>query len=117
MSDGAYDEAVAEAVCRRAAAGESLTAICAEDGMPGQAVVTAWLAAEPSFAQRYADALFEAVQAIADGPGEVSRAKLRIDTLKWRLGKLSPRKYGDKAAPEGEGTVTVEKIERILVRP
>lgn len=46
--------------------------------------------------------IFEEILAIADNstPGEdnaaIHRDKLRIDTRKWMLGKMLPKKYGDK---------------------
>jgi hypothetical protein len=38
----------------------------------------------------------------------VQRAKLRVDTRKWLMGKLRPKKYGDKTqhtGADGEGPV------------
>lgn len=36
----------------------------------------------------------------------VQRSKLRIDTMKWKLSKMIPKKYGDKIQQEISGTVT-----------
>lgn len=38
----------------------------------------------------------------------VDRSRLQIDTRKWLLSKLAPKKYGDKLDVEHSGGVTVE---------
>lgn len=59
-----------------------------------------------------ADAIFEECLAIADNQEKdkytdehgkehvnhnvINRSRLRVDTRKWMLGKLNPKKYGDK---------------------
>ena len=37
----------------------------------------------------------------------VQRSRLRVDTLKWVMGKLAPKKYGDKIEIEQVGTTKV----------
>jgi hypothetical protein len=80
-----------------------------------------WLRIHPIFAEQYArakeaqvDAMGEELLDIADDvsndvSGElgmpngvaVQRAKLRTDTRKWLMGKLQPKKYGDKTQHTG----------------
>ena len=38
-------------------------------------------------------------------PDVVARARLRVDTRKWLLSKLAPKKYGDKVDVQHAGTV------------
>ena len=38
-------------------------------------------------------------------PDVVARARLRVDTRKWLLSKLAPKKYGDKVDVQHGGTV------------
>jgi hypothetical protein len=105
-------------ICARLAEGESLRAICLDPDMPVKATVMRWLARRPDFQRQYevarlaqADALFEMMQEIADdGVGDearsgenVQRSRLRVDTLKWRLARMAPRKYGDKVTAEVTG--------------
>ena len=33
----------------------------------------------------------------------IARSKLRVDTRKWNLSRMNPRKYGDKVALTGGG--------------
>ena len=129
VKTAAFSGRVAKAICARIAAGEGLRTICGDEGMP-----TAWAVLERAgydtrFARQMAqareaqaDALFEELQAIADAgnPSDATRARLRVDTLKWRLARMNPKKYSDKVglmgAQDGEAPATVERIERIIVR-
>lgn len=138
-----YNQEVVSAICERLADGESLRAICAEDGMPGKSTVFQWLAAHKEFADQYtraretqADTLFDEILSIADDGrndtyqaenGEatnhdvIARSRLRVDARKWMAGKLRPKVYGDKvqtelSGPDG-GAVRFEAIERVIVRP
>lgn len=40
----------------------------------------------------------------------VNRSKLRVDTRKWLLSKLIPKKYGDKLDLNHSGDVTIRKV-------
>lgn len=40
----------------------------------------------------------------------VQRSRLRVDTRKWFLARLDPKKYGDKQAVEHSGTLTLESL-------
>ena len=73
-----------------------------------------WVTLHPDFAEQYAISvderavgMFEDMFDIADGvepdPSEVSKAKLRIDTRKWALARMNPKKYGDKIQQEVTG--------------
>ena len=90
--------------------------------MPHLATVMRWLGANKEFREQYARArelqaefIFDQMAEIADdgtndwmasnapdcegykfNSEHVSRSKLRIDTRKWMLAKMAPRKYGDK---------------------
>lgn len=99
--------------------GETLRAICREDGKPHWTTVYDWIAEDKDFALRIArarelghDAISEECLHIADESGaEVSfdeetgglkidgeviqRAKLRIETRLKLLAKWNPKKYGD----------------------
>lgn len=127
-----YSEEMADKICERIADGESLKAICEEEGMPSKATVFKWLGQNASFVDKYArareaqaDALFDDILSIADdgrndwmerrgeedagwvANGEnIRRAQLRIDARKWMAGKLRPKKYGEKL--DIDGTMTHE---------
>ena len=56
---------------------------------------------------RSADRLFEELFEIADKPCtnqvEVQQQRNRLDTRKWALSKLAPRKYGDRLEHDHKG--------------
>lgn len=121
-----------------------MRSVCRDPDMPCMTTVFKWLREKEEFAQQYArakeescDALFEDIISIADDGtndwmerndaegnnigwqlnGEhVQRSRLRVDTRKWALSKLKPKKYGDKITSEHTGTLQIEAIERRIVK-
>lgn len=129
-----YTEEVALIICSRMADGASLRSICRDESMPALSTVFLWLTQQPTFSEQYtkamsarADAMFEDMLDIADdsksdytvnGDGEerfnsehVNRARLRIDTRKWMIGRMSPKKYGDKVNPVSDIDLEIKKLE------
>jgi hypothetical protein len=123
-----FTQELADEICARIADGESLKAICEEQGMPHRATVFRWLAAHETFRDMYAharlsqaDALFDEILGIADTPmiGEktketsdgktetttgdmIEHRRLQVDTRKWMAARLAPKKYGDKLELAGD---------------
>jgi len=106
-----YLPEVAADICSLLADGESLRKVCERPGMPGKATVFRWLSLHEEFRDQYAkatetraDAIFEEMFDIADNVAEeaaaVGKARLRIDTRKWALARMNPKKYGDKVSQE-----------------
>ena len=106
-----YLPEVAADICSLLADGESLRKVCEHPGMPNKATVFRWLAQHEEFRDQYAkatetraDAIFEEMFDIADTVAEeaaaVGKARLRIDTRKWALARMNPKKYGDKVSQE-----------------
>lgn len=100
-----YTEKLATDICKRIADGESLKKICSDDEMPSRSSVHSWLLDDDKkeFLDNYetavnvrTDAMFDELEEIADNDGEVQRDRLRVDTRKWYLSKIMPKKYGDK---------------------
>lgn len=120
-----YSQETADAICERLSDGESLRAICSDEGMPSKSTVFKWLSEQKAFSDQYAyareaqaDEMFDEILEIADDSasdtihGEngdradtewISRAKLRVDARKWMLSKMAPKKYGDKVTQEHTG--------------
>jgi hypothetical protein len=97
-----FTQALADRICERLAAGETLRAICRDDGMPSHGTVLNWAKAEP-FSDQYARSretgyalMADQLTEIADGDGDPARDRLRVDTRKWLLSKALPKIYGDK---------------------
>ena len=105
-----YSPELAEAVCERIVLGESVRAIGRDPAMPAASTVWRWLPRHPEFAAMYAhakavqmDLMAEEIIAIADSAeGDVRHLRLRIDTRKWLMARLAPKKYGNRRALEAE---------------
>ena len=110
-----FDPAIAEVICRRMAAGESLRSICRGPGMPPPSTVRWWHVSDyQGFAAQYARAreaqadcwaseiVDLADETLADA-NHVAKARLQIDARKWVACKLLPRKYGDRVSAELTG--------------
>lgn len=117
-----FTNELADEICERLAGGESLVSICeSSDYMPNRCTVFQWLYRFKDFANKYAlareawaDAEFERLMEIADTPqfgavvktfanGEeettttdmVMHRRLQVDTRKWALARMSPKKFGE----------------------
>lgn len=118
-----YTEHLADTICDRLAEGESLRAICRDEQLPSTTTVKRWLRKHEAFRAQYAQAredqaehFLDEILLIADdnsrdtveieiAPGVkalqvdhdvIQRSKLRVDTRKWAMSKLAPKKYGDR---------------------
>lgn len=122
-----YTQELADKICARIAAGESLRAICREDGMPHESTVRGWaLDVSSPFFTQYTRAKEIGLESIAEeiveisntteiGTKTVSKAtgiettkgdmvehrRLKIDARKWYLSKVAPKRYGEKLAIGG----------------
>jgi len=138
-----FTQDTADAICSRLTEGESLRSICRDDQMPGSSTVFQWLAKHQSFAEQYAravdartDAMAEEILQISDdGRNDtfedesghestnhdvIARSRLRVDTRKWLMARMAPKKYGDRVVQQVEGPnggpVQIQRIELIGVR-
>lgn len=127
-----YTQAAADLLCDRIATSrKSIRAICAEeDGLPSPDTVRRWMLANEPFQAQYARAKSLQMEMLEDEILEISdesshdtimredggeqpdsewiaRSKLRVDTRKWLMSKLSPKKYGDKLDLNQSGTLNV----------
>lgn len=121
-----FTEDLAAHICSEIAAGHSLRSICKRKDMPARSTVFEWVAANPTFQVQYsiamenrAHAMAEEILEIADASGvdvsvskdgqvtvsgeAINRARLRVDTRKWLMAKMNPKKYGDKVVQELTG--------------
>ena len=107
-----YSPELAADICSRIAEGASLRSICRSASMPSASSVFLWLTKYPDFSENYATAqkeraeglfeeMFEISDEVAPEPSEVAKARLRVDTRKWALARMNPKKYGDKVALTG----------------
>ncbi|CAN7308035.1 hypothetical protein LJR164_001622 [Phenylobacterium sp. LjRoot164] len=102
---------IANEICERIGASESLRRICLDPHIPEVSTVIRWLAREDepyvSFRAQYVHAREVQADTDADDIGDIGRrtlsgeydpqaARVAIDALKWSAGKRAPKKYGDK---------------------
>lgn len=117
-----YTQDLADRVCTRIAEGASMRTACKLDEMPAICTVFKWIREKPEFAKQYARATEERTEAMAedlldiadDGSNDLmtiqkgnqtyeienkevtNRSRLRVDSRKWLMAKMKPKKYGDK---------------------
>ncbi len=142
---------ITEAICADLAEGLSLRQACAKDGRPNKSTFLRWLEEEGAgelrdqyarARERQAELMGDEILEIADdasndwmvreGKAEedsafalngehVQRSRLRIDSRKWLMSKLAPKKYGDKVSIGGDENAApirvLQTIERQIVRP
>lgn len=137
-----YNQEIVDKICSRIAEGRSLRSICRDDeDIPVESAVYAWLAKHDEFKEKYArareaqmDVMAEEILEIADDGsndwmernqgdntawvqnGEaMQRSRLRVDSRKWLMSKLAPKKYGDKLTAEvgghGGGPIETREVE------
>ena len=103
---------IADIIIERLASGESLRKICSDEGMPAESTVRLWATSDrDGFHARYTrarefqmDALSEDLLEIADNAkADVQRSRLQVDTRKWLMSKIAPKRFGDRVAMEHTG--------------
>lgn len=99
-----YTEELGTLICSRIAEGESVRSIARDPEMPSTSAIFRWIQIHSKFKEQYDAAteershgMFEEMLEIADDKSsDVQRDRLRVDTRKWALSKMVPKKYGDK---------------------
>lgn len=120
-----YTKALGAIICSRISEGESLRSIVKDEKMPASSTIFRWLLDKEykEFWEQYekarniqAELMFEELLDIADdgfndymerenrdgssyevvNSEHIQRSRLRVDTRKWYLSKVLPKKFGDK---------------------
>lgn len=133
-----YTKELADRVCFELSQGKSLRTVCKNDWCPEGVTIFKWMREMPEFLSQYekakqesADALAEEIMDIADTPMEgdevtinadgskvikkgdmLGHRRLQIDSRKWIMSKMKPKKYGEKL----DMTTGGEKLESVLVK-
>lgn len=124
-----YSQELADKICEQIAQGYSVRTLCSKEGMPATTTFFRWIRENQSFRQQYAYATEERTEAMAedlldiadDGSNDLmtiqkghetyevenkevtNRSRLRVDTRKWLMSKMKPKKYGDKVDVTSDG--------------
>lgn len=108
---------------------------CQAAGVPHSTFI-GWVNEDAALADRYTRAREELIERMAqevlelsdsdvglqpDGKRDwaaVQKHKLQVDTRKWLLSKLAPKKFGDKLELTGDPDrpLAIQKIERVVVK-
>lgn len=107
---------------------------CQKVGVP-QSTFNRWVDTDAKLAEDYAHAREDLIERMAnevleladsevpeteDGKKDwqaIQKHKLQVDTRKWLLSKLAPKKYGDKLEVSGDAAnPLVTRIERVVVK-
>jgi len=117
-----YTPELASKICEAIASGKSMRTVAALEGMPSIASMFNWLRDHKDFLEQYTRATEERSEAMAeeildiadDGSNDfmtiekgnkeytvenkevTNRSRLRVDTRKWLMAKMKPKKYGEK---------------------
>lgn len=125
-----WSQDLADQFCGLIAIGYSLRTACREEAMPSPSTVYRWIRQHEGFREQYAracedrvDAMSEDILDIADDGSNdfmeverkdgstyevvnseaLQRSRLRVDTRKWLMAKVKPKKYGDKLDLTSDG--------------
>ena len=112
-----YNPELTNQICEQIAAGNSLRDVCQNDDMPNITTIYEWLGKHEAFSIQYAHATQERADTMADEmltvaryEPDVNRARLIVDTFKWHMAKMRPKKYGDKLDIEATGDINIEVV-------
>jgi hypothetical protein len=125
---------LADAVLANMEAGMSCWKACEKAGVKNSTFLL-WVSQDSALAESYAQARENFVERIAQEVMELSdvdvgetpdgrkdwaavqKHKLQVDTRKWLLSKLAPKKYGEKIEISGDKeSPLVHRIERVVVK-
>ncbi|WP_185269591.1 terminase small subunit protein [Chryseobacterium bernardetii] len=134
------EEVFSKIITEIADVGTPLRTILKRKGMPSSSTFFIWLNEDDSLSKRYAQAKEIQVEALADEILEIAddgsndymtiikgdmeynvenkevtnRSRLRVDTRKWLLSKIIPKKYGDKIDITSDGEKVTGSIPVVL---
>lgn len=117
-----FTQELADRICSQLSEGMSLRSVCLAEDMPSTVTVFSWMRTNEEFLSQYARAKQESADAMAeeildisdDGSNDwmekkygdaefwvtngeaLQRSRLRVDTRKWLMAKMKPKKYGEK---------------------
>jgi hypothetical protein len=129
-----------ERICRLIAEGNSLRQVARELQIESAGSITDWVREDAEFAVHYARAMelrcermAEEILEIADDSSNdwmaregrtvpdhenVQRSRLRVDSRRWLLSKMMPKRYGDRVEITGDANAPlIQRIELVAVRP
>lgn len=131
-----FSQEIADKICKYLEDGKSLRAACREiPGAPSPQTVLTWEATNKEFAEQYTrarntglDIMAQEILDIANTPHEgviitdkptgrevqtrdaIDHRRLQVDTRKWYLSKLAPKRYGEKLNVDHAGGISIRVV-------
>ncbi len=113
-----YTPALADQICAEIADGKSLHSICKRKSMPSRDAVFSWLRLHQDFSDNYVRARqtlaakeFEEMRdleaRILAKEVDAHAGRVVLDSMKWRLARMDPKVYGDRAQLDIGGALEV----------
>jgi hypothetical protein len=128
-------DGISQAVLQGMRSGLSCFKACEAAGVPNSTFMR-WLETDVKLAESYAHAREDLIERIANevlelsdqevpltGDGKkdwqaIQKHRLQVDSRKWILSKLAPKKYGEKLEVSGDPVnPLVHRIERVVIKP
>lgn len=135
-----YTQELADRICELITEGLSMRSVAAREDMPASSTIFKWLRENKIFSEQYAKACEERTEAMSedildiadDGSNDLmvvqkgnreyevenrevtNRSRLRVDTRKWLMSKMKPKKYGDKIDVTSDGKVLPTPLLNVL---
>lgn len=133
-----YTQQLADRICEELSLGFSIRTVCKPDEMPAISTFFRWMRENEEFQKQYARAKQEAADAMAedildiadDGTNDwmeaqrkdgstyykpdyetIQRSKLRVETRKFLMAKMKPKRYGEKIDVTSDG----EKLNNVVI--
>ena len=119
-----FNQSIADDICQELIGGKSLRKICTTDGFPVISTVFKWIHRYPEFEKQYVRArelqaeyfLEEIIEISDDGSNDtitkdgkecinsewVQRSRLRVDSRKWAMSKMAPKRFGESKTIKGD---------------
>jgi transposase-like protein len=120
MTETRYTREFADEVCRRLAEGASLREVCREHGVP-ESSFREWVRNDrDGIGSRYQTARVLQVEAWSDLIIEIGNRddldaqekRVRIDSLKWLMSRIVPKKWGDRLLVAGDESSPVHHLHK-----
>lgn len=118
-----YSDAIADALCLKLMEGYGLNEICRDTSFPAESTIRLWVVDNHNeFAAKYARARDIGIDHRADmlkdttreamglSAAGVAAMRLIVDTEKWYLSKIAPKRYGEKLEVDHKGGVNVNVV-------
>ena len=110
-----YTDKLAQEICTRIAAGESLRSICQDDHIPVKSTVLLWVVndnhgfsdqyrvAREAAGHSHADEALDLRHRVLTGEIDAQAAKVALDALKWGAERMAPKAHSPRVQQEHSG--------------